>query len=914
MTTGRHTNYSLWMPWIFVLPLLIFLFSSCGPIKEPKPIVYIEKKNIPRKIAVLPVRYIPKKEKKTIDLEVAPDSEKGKFIADLVRGVFQNQLAGKGYVTLPMEKVDQKLEASKEVKDWQSVSPKSLCKALGVNALIYPEISSATMIKLIAYDEYSIEAQLKMVNSRGENLGTWKDSASKRKIATPTGVLGVAATLLGAALDESERKHMRLVVYDLGYKISEFIPENPQEKALPQLMSVLTNVDKGTFAAGEQVEVEVTAEEDLTCTFDLGDFKKGIPMAAKEGGNYKGLYFVREGDKASMVPVQIRLVKPNGVERLWIETGGTVTIDAVAPPPPGELKAVSSKQGISLSWILPQTEDLNEFVVERSDKPVGDFTPLTRTKDLTYLDQEITQGVTYYYRVRSVDSIGNQSSPTKIADVTMPFFKEIKLSREVKGVLVPGVYLLEGETVVHKGEVLKIGPASKLKFSPGGKLAVNGVLKVNGSQERSAVFEGDGWQGVHVAAEGRAELSNTSIRGCAPCIVDDGGYLDIQSVSVHGREGDGVKIGPNSVFEVSDIQVSGCQKGLVLDGGKGKIQGGTFTRNKIGVEFISGNIELVNNNILENKDKEVVSRGKLILYGNYLGAANVKDLKLEGDILVKSLLDAPYPHGRKVVLVDEKEITPEVIQARFQKYKEQGIQAFTNRKFGDAHQALSKAMQLKDDRDVFLYMAYTQMILGEEANLEKLLQKGIEVFPYEIRLYQVYAKHLAATGRKKEALSLLEKASRMNPDDQTVKIMKASLVETPKPGTVAREKRQVVKTDKEIFEELKSQGIDAFRKKDFKEASKDLSEALSIRDDREVYLYQAYTQMSLGDNPGLEKTLERGIKAFPEEVRLYQVYVRYLASTGEIKRAMSLVKKGLEMKPDDRNLNFLKEYLEGMKK
>jgi tetratricopeptide (TPR) repeat protein len=914
MTTGRHTNYSLWMPWIFLAPLLIFLLNSCGPPKKPEGMVYIKKQDIPRRVAVLPVRYIPKKEKKTIDLEVAPDSEKGKFIAELVRGVFQNQLAGKGYVVLPIEKVDQKFETAKEVKDWQSASPERICKTLGVDGLIYPEISSATMIKLIAYDEYSIEAQLKMVNIQGENLGTWKDSASKKKIATPTSILGVAATLLEAAMDESERKHMRLVVYDLGYKISEFIPENPQEKALPQVMSVSTNVDKGTFAAGEQVEVEVTAEEDLTCTFDLGDFKKEIPMSAKEGGNYKGVYFVREDDKASMVPIQIRLVKPNGVERLWIETGGTVTIDAIAPPPPGELKAVSSKQGISLSWILPQTEDLNEFVVERNDKPVGDFTPLTKTKDLTYLDQAVTQGGTYYYRVRSVDSIGNQSSPTKIADVTMPFFEEIRLAKEVKGVLVPGVYLLEGESVVPKGEVLKIGPASRLKFSSGGRLAVKGVLQVNGKQERSTMFEGDGWQGVHVAAEGRAELSNTSIRGCAPCIVDDGGFLGIQSVSVHGKEGDGVKIGSNSVFEVSDIQVSGCQKGLVLDGGKGKIQGSTFTGNKIGVEFISGNVELVDNNILENKEKEVLSRGKLILYGNYLGAANVKDLRLEGDILVKSLLDAPYPHGRKVVLVDEKEITPDVIQARFQKYKEQGIQAFTNRKFGDAHQALSKAMQLKDDKQVFIYMAYTLMILGEEANLEKTLQKGIEAFPYEIRLYQVYAKHLAAKGRKKEALSLLEKASRMNPDDQAVKIMKASLVETPKPATVAPKKVEAVKTDKERFDKLKSQGIEAFKKKDFKEASKDFSEALSMKDDREAYLYQAYTQMNLGDNPGLEKTLERGIKAFPEEVRLYQVYVRHLASTGEIEKAMSLVKKGLEMKPGDRNLNFLKEYLEGMKK
>ncbi len=921
---GQRTNFFSRGPLILLGVYLALFLSACGPPKKPQKGIYIKEEDIPRKVAVLPTTFAPR-EKKDVSLEVEPGSEKGKFIANLVRGVIHNQLSGKGYATQPLDLVDQKLAASKERKGWDALSPQKLCKLLGVDGLVYPEIISATMMKAVAYDEYSIEARVKMVNSNGEELGTWTESASKKRISIPTSPLSVAATVLEAVMDESERKHMRLIVYDLGWKIAQFIPDSPHGKALPEVISVLTNVDKGTFAGGEQIKVEVNAEKDLTCTFDVGDFKKAIPMPYSEGGVYKGVYQVREGDKTSMAPIKIRMVKPNGVERIWVETGGTVTIDAISPPPPGEVEGTATKEGISLSWTLPQSEDLNEFIVERSDRAVGDFKVLKKTKDLTLLDSDVTQGSTHYYQIRSVDRVGNRSQPTKIVKVTMPFFDQVKLSGQPKGTLVPGVYLVEGESVVPVGEVLNIGPGSRLKFSPEARLVAKGVLRAKGSEKRSAVFEGKGWQGIHVPSGGRAEISHATLAGCSPCIADEGGSLGVRSSSIHAEGGDGITIGSGSTFELEDIQVSGCQKGIVLNGGKGKIEKSTISKNGVGVEFASGIVELVNNNIFGNQQKEVLSRGKLTLYDNYLGAPTIKEARLGGDIWVKSLLDAPYPHGRKVLLVDEKDITPKVIEARFKKYKGKGIEAFTKRRFGDAHQSLTKAMSLKDDTEVYLYLAYTQMILGEESGLEKTLKKGIEAFPYEVRLYQIYAKHLAAKGKKQEAISLLDKALKMNPDDKALKIMKLSLVEPP--PTLAtkekpKEKKLPVKEKKEVaskeaenaFEKSKARGIAAFKNRKFKEANTHLSRALSLKDDKEVYLYLAYTQMSLGQKPNLEKTLENGIKAFPKEVRLYQIYAKHLTATGETEKALSLVKKGLQIDPSNKNLQFMKEYLEGMKK
>ena len=929
---------------ILFVPIVALFAVSCVTPKKPQKVSYIAEQNIPRKVAVLPARFIspeaPKTDSKTASQKeqtpdkqseseemtkyipkVDPKSEKGVFVANLVRGVINNQLNGKGYATMLLNNVDRKL-ASLKTKDWYNTPPQELCRILGVDGLVYPEIISATMLKTVAYDEYSIESRIKMVNKGGETLGTWTESASKKKISIPTSPIGAAAVLLGAVMDESEKKHMRLIIYDLGWKITQFIPDSPHEKALPEIISVDTNIDKGVFAAGERIEVEVNAEKGLTCTFDLGDFKKEIPMPYTEAGIYKGVYLIREGDKTSMAPIKIRLVKPNGVERLWQEAGGTVTIDAVAPPPPEKVKAGSSRKGVSISWTLPQTRDLNEFVIEKSDRPIGEFPVLAKTKKLKYLDTAVNQGSAYYYRIRSIDSLGNRSAPTKTVKVTMPFFDEVKLSKELKGALVPGVYLVEAASVIPEGEVAEIGPGSKLNFSPGASLTAKGALRVKGSKDRSVMFQGIGWKGIQVASEGRAEISHVTLNDCSPCIEVEGGGLAVKSTTIKGKGGDGVIIGQGSRFDLEDLLVGGFDKGMVLNGGKGKVLESTITKNKVGVEFVSGTVELVNKNIYGNEDKELLSREKLILYNNYLGAKTVKELKLEGDILVKSLLDAPYPHGRKVVLVDEKDVTPEVINARFQEYKGKGISAFTKRKFGSAHQSLTKAMALKDDKEVYLYLIYTQMNLGEESKAENTLAKAIETFPYEVRFYQIYAKHLAAKGKKEGALSLLEKALKMNPDDQSLKMMKESLM-APVPPLAAKAISQKAKKPASVkqapppkmkvedFQELKSQGIEAFKKRNFKEANKQFVKALSLKDDKVVYLYLAYTQMNLGEASKLKETLERAIKAFPEEIRFYRIYAKHLASAGETKAALSLVEKGLKIDPDDSNLKFMKEYLKG---
>ena len=761
----RMTMRTNWIPLIVLC--LLWGVSACAPTQTVTDTTSIDEAALPVTVAVLPIRFLPIEEEVAGDFPIEADSEKGLFVADLARGVIHNQLAGKGYDMLVLRQVDQRLG---DVA-WQDLAPEAICEKLDVDGIVYPEIVTATMVTAVAYDLFKIDARIKMFNRMGTLLGTWQESASKRKISLPTSVVGLTATVVGAVVDEPAKKQMRLVIYDWGYRVSKFVPDNPQGTRLPDIISVESNIDKDVFASGDSIKVQVKAENDLTCSFDLGEFKTRLPMAPVSDGLYQGVYVVQAGDQVTGQPLTVRLRRPNGVERVWIEAGASVTIDGVLPPIPQKLIAQAGQEGVQLTWTLPQGEALKAFVIEKSATAVGDFTVLAQSKQLQLLDSDVVQGQTYYYRVCTVDLAGNHSAYGPTVQVTVPFYDEMPLNAALSGHLVPGVYRLAEPAHIASGNVLTIGPGTSIIFEGNNRIVVDGILRVAGSSQRPTVFEGQDWSGITVTSRGQARMTDAVLKGCHPCL-EIAGNAALEAVSIKGAQGDGLVLKDSGILSLKHVDVSGCERGVVIAGGKATIEQSVLSGNAVGLDIAGGDVALHDSSLFDNSQSELQTSRKVVLEGNYLGAAAVADVKMDGDILVKSFLDAPYPHGRKVVLMDDKAITPDVLDRRFEDYKQKGIDAFTNRRYGDAHQALAAALEIRKDPEVFLYLAYTQSSMGEEDKMADTLEQGITAFPYEVRLYQLYIKYLAANGQKDKALSLLNRAIKMNPDDQNLLFMK----------------------------------------------------------------------------------------------------------------------------------------------
>jgi len=95
--------------------------------------------------------------------------------------------------------------------------------------------------------------------------------------------------------------------------------------------------------------------------------------------------------------------------------------DPVVPPSaPTNLSANAGDGSVSLSWTASSSTGVVGSIVARSTVNGGPYTALTASPiaGTTYLDVTVTNGVTYYYVVRAVDSDGLQSGDSNQASAT----------------------------------------------------------------------------------------------------------------------------------------------------------------------------------------------------------------------------------------------------------------------------------------------------------------------------------------------------------------------------------------------------------------------------------------------------------------------------------------------------------------
>lgn len=756
--------------FIVFLLLTAFMLGGCFVKKTTQAVQYTEEESIPYKIAVLPAEYVKYAENSTEHKSVLVLDDDRIFVADIARAAISNQLAGKGFMPLQKDVVDNTLAELGRDNGWRNMSDTELCKLLNADGIVKTDIYSADMIKALAFDLFQLDAEVMMYNAAGTLVGKWRDSASKRRISVPTGVIGLAGTIVEEVFSDPIRRQMRMVVYDWAWNMAQVLPDCPKGPRLPEVIAVDTNVDNFLFGVGQKIAVRVDAEPGLKCSFSIGEFKKNIPLPQTSQGVYEGFYVVAEGDKAFNEPLMIKMRKANGVDRLWIESGSLLSIDGELPPVMETVQYQTGRDGVQLNWLVPVAADLEEFVVEKGSDPVGEFEIVAQTRTSKFSDPDVMQGTTVFYRVRIKDKAGNLSRLNGVTRVVMPQFDERELFGELLGVLVKGNYRVAYPVTVPEGGKFTIQAGTKIRFEDKGRVDVYGDLQSIGEISGPVRLESNSTAGITILPGGKALFSQCEFSGFNRAITSAGGYLEIRSSSFSGGEY-AAAVTETGNYDFKGLRISDVRQGLVISAGNGSVVRSSITNCTQGIDFKGGNVEIRDNNIFDN-ERNIVSSAKLVVSDNYFGSASVEKLKLEGDILVKTILDAPYPHGRKVILVDDREITPEVREKKFAELKEQGVLAFHGQHYGDAYQVLSQAVKMKDDRDIYLYLSYTLLALGDDVALSETLDEGISKFPYDVRLHQLNVRYLLNKGDLKQARQVLDKALLLSPADSNLLYMK----------------------------------------------------------------------------------------------------------------------------------------------
>ena len=84
----------------------------------------------------------------------------------------------------------------------------------------------------------------------------------------------------------------------------------------------------------------------------------------------------------------------------------------------------NAHHSVTLTWhaaVEQPGERIVSYSIYRSTAPGGPCAPRASVvKALSYRDELVTAGTTYYYTVKSVDQSGQESGPSKEVQVTVP--------------------------------------------------------------------------------------------------------------------------------------------------------------------------------------------------------------------------------------------------------------------------------------------------------------------------------------------------------------------------------------------------------------------------------------------------------------------------------------------------------------
>ena len=124
--------------------------------------------------------------------------------------------------------------------------------------------------------------------------------------------------------------------------------------------------------------------------------------------------------------VRVRAVNHQGVAGTPTTRQDAATGDSTAPATPTLNTPIGGYQAITLTWAAPSEADFRHMEIQRSNTSGGTYSTIGYSSSTSFVDGDVGNEVTRYYKIRAIDFSGNASSytsaksATTIAEVTGP--------------------------------------------------------------------------------------------------------------------------------------------------------------------------------------------------------------------------------------------------------------------------------------------------------------------------------------------------------------------------------------------------------------------------------------------------------------------------------------------------------------
>ncbi len=746
---------------------LLFLLSACAASQqaEKKSEAVLSSKDLPHTIAVLPFG------NETDEIGLSGQVKKS----------FSNHFSSKPYNKIESYIVDEKVAQIEKStgKNIFDIPQKEVAEALGVDGLIYGKVTDFKKVYVVAYSQIGVEAEVWMVNAKtGEDVWRGKESVRYHEGGIPTSPIGLVITAVSSALNIREIQRVR-VVNELGWKLNEKLPAPTGLKVIarPLIKEVVSNVKEGPFGKGKVFNVAMDGEKGLVAMFEIGGFKKGLPMKEIKDGQYLGEYLSVPGDNVKDAPVIAILKRSTGEESSFVDITGLLSIDTIPPPQVAGLNGRAFIDRLEFSWDKVAANDLKGYHILRSAKPISGYEDIGFVEEERFIDLSAKAGDVYYYRVAAEDTAKNQGEQSEAIKLTLRQKEPQFLTGDIKAdtTLLAGSYIAKGDVVVAKGVVLNIEPDAKLLFEKDASLKILGKIIANGKKEEWIEFlpktPEDIWSGVIVDG-GDADFSFVKLIGTKTALKLINTSANIRNVilekndiAIHTTGAPSPNISKSTIWHNST--------GILLESSQSTIKENDITQNKVGLQMAKSSPLFKENNIYANDINVDAGDLSAQLDINFFGAIVYEEMRLKGNVKVSTVLDDKYPNGKQahVIVNPYTLLSPEEKKAKVAELLISAGKYFRERNFGKAATQFEDVLKLEQGPTTYYYLALSYQGMEDNEKALGFLKKGVEKFPLDSNLSKAYGLLLYQLGRDEEAKAAIREALRLNPGDKQVKFI-----------------------------------------------------------------------------------------------------------------------------------------------
>jgi hypothetical protein len=306
---------------IFILLMIGVLFgivnTSCAVRSMisslPIPEIFEEEK-LPHKVAILPFTN-------------ATSTPRG---GETVRKMFYNFFSSLNYIDLELAVIDDTLKGAdlyQKILAGEEISPQKLGQLLGVDAVIFGEVTSLGKVFALVYTDNKAGLKTRMVKcDSGKVIWELEHEIHIEDGDLPLSPIGLAATLVKTAITHSQATHMK-AASELCMQIVSTIPNPPTVSEPPPTIKALVHNGAGKLLRpGEYLKVVLIGEAGHKATWSLPPLVENIPMKEREPGVYIGAYRIKSKDRLPHGRLIGYLASEKGSGSQWVDTLGALKI------------------------------------------------------------------------------------------------------------------------------------------------------------------------------------------------------------------------------------------------------------------------------------------------------------------------------------------------------------------------------------------------------------------------------------------------------------------------------------------------------------------------------------------------------------------------------------------------------------